>query len=160
MVLCIIMARSFNHIHTFHNLNEFINEIWSLLDVIIDYGSSSIPNVLWIIRSLIYIMSQAFFNFGIFLLLYCNVPKTTMIKRFSLSACLALKGISHDIWYDYGIGYYQTQTWILCKHKNYSTIGLSLNTSSLRIIKDYRCSIKAYSNTCNQLIGAQIHSKL
>ena len=85
---------------------------------------------------------------------------TTMIKRFSLSACLALKGISHDIWYDYGIGYYQTQTWILCKHKNYSTIGLSLNTSSLGIIKDYRCSIKAYSNTGNQLIGAQIHSDL
>ena len=54
-------------------------------------------------------MSQAFFDFGIFLLLYRIVPKTTMIKRFFLSACLALKEISHDIWYDYGIGYYQTQ---------------------------------------------------
>ena len=41
------MTRSFNHIGLkFHNLNEFINEIWSLLDVIIDYDSSSIPNVL------------------------------------------------------------------------------------------------------------------
>ena len=78
---------------------------------------------------------------------------TTMIKRFSLSACLALKGISHDIWYDYGIGYYQTQTWILCKHKNYSTIGLSLNTSSLGIIKDYRCSIRANSNAYLQPIN-------
>ena len=152
------MTRSFNHISLkYHNLNEFINEIWSLLDVIIDYGSSSIPNVLWIIRSLIYIMTQAFFDFGIFLLLYCNVPKTTMIKRFSLSACLALKGISHDIWYDYGISYYQTQTWILCKHKNYSTYHWVI---IIRNIKEYRCSIKAYSNTGNQLIGAQIHSDL
>ena len=141
-------------------MNEFINEIWSLLDVIIDYGSSSIPNVLWIIRSLIYIMSQAFFDFGIFLLLYCNVPKTTMIKRFSYRPVW--------LWREFPMTFdmIMVSATTKLKHESYVNIrinlsmGSSLNTSSLGIIKDFRCSIKAYSNTGNQLIGAQIHSDL
>ena len=160
MGLCIIVARSFNHIHTFHNLSEFINEIWSLLDVIIDYDSSSIPNVLWIIRSLISIMTQAFFDFGIFLLLYCNVPKTTMIKHFFFRPVW--------LWREFPMTFdmIMVSATTKLKHESYVNIritlplGSSLNTSSLGIIKDYRCSIKAYSNTGHQLIGAQIHSDL